>query len=163
MGRMYGSGVILGHRGRVVTAAHVVQLRDKSVYATATDGTTSSCTVIREDAQRDLALLDCSGFVGRNGVERIFHGNVPVGLPVAIVAAPGNLPVLLTTGVIAARLDPKGKLMISAMSGPGDSGGGIFALDGRLIGICQAIYVRPPFIGIIASNIQLRLFLGEKL
>lgn len=155
-----GSGVILGNKGRVVTANHVVKIPGRtSVIGVTTEGKRVGCKILSQDDSRDLALLSCDGLSGADGVRSFSSILLPIGSRVVAAGCAGGGPLIISDGILANRELDKGKLLLSVMGGPGMSGGGVFTYDGSLVGIIQAGYNRPPFTMITANSIQLQRFL----
>lgn len=151
-----GSGVILGNKGRVVTAAHVVFHR-KTFIALTTDGKRVGCRVLAEDHDSDLALLACDGLSGVRGVSHIDSGTLRNGSRVVAAGYPGMLPLTVTDGITSAVNGVR--LFVSVPVGPGMSGGGLFLYDGTLVGITSALYQDNPFTGVFVHPLALQAFL----
>lgn len=178
-GMMSGSGVLYHNKGLVLTAAHC--LVDKSVedygffgfkigtlvatrkalYVRTIDGVQAGCRELKVDRARDIGIIDCAGISGRSGVSRTTSLITRIGTRVVTSGYAGGGPHVLADGIVANDLPDKGKVMISAPSGPGMSGGGVFTYDGSLLGLIQAGYIQAPFTGFITSPIQLQRFLRE--
>lgn len=155
-----GSGVILGKQGEVVTANHVIRGKGRqAVIAVTASGKKAGCRVVAQDDERDLAKLVCDGLSGVSGVTRLAPLRVPLGSRIVVSGYPGGLNLVSSDGIVANHLPEKGKLLLSALAGPGMSGGAVFSYDGALIGVIQAIYTMPPFTTLTTSNLQLRSFL----
>jgi len=129
-----GSGFAIAP-GTIATAAHVLQaarptpqIRFKSQ--------TYAATVLREDAPRDLALLQVDG----------------AGVPVLPLAPPERLPrvgewigIIATVGVVSAAVgaitsSPQmaEQFQINASVNPGNSGGPVCNLRGEVIGVATS-------------------------
>ncbi len=128
-----GSGVVIGPQ-RVITNCHVIEravsVRVKSGAAefTATSGTS--------DTYLDLCILQVDGLPASE-VKRGSAKNLQVGQTVYAIGAPQGLDRTLSQGLISAlRETPEGTVIqTSAAISPGSSGGGLFDVEGRLIGI----------------------------
>lgn len=178
-GMMSGSGVILGDKGLVLTAAHclvsksvsdfgffgfkigTLTMTRKALYVRTIDGMQSGCRELKVDRERDIGIMQCDGISGRRGVSRLTGLVTRIGTRVVTSGYAGGGPHVLADGIVANDLHDKGKVMISAPAGQGMSGGGVFTYDGRLLGLIQSGYMQPPFTGFITSPLQLQRFLRE--
>ena len=140
-----GSGFIIDPSGYVVTNNHVVdaatdiqvRLEDESVYP---------ATVVGVDAQTDLALLKIDAGRPLPAVQFGDSDRAEVGDWVVAVGNPFGLGGTVTAGIISARsrnIDAgpyDDFLQIDAPINQGNSGGPLFDLDGRVIGVNTAIF-----------------------
>jgi S1-C subfamily serine protease len=136
-----GSGVILAGSGLVVTNEHVVR-GATSVRLDTDDGRTVGAVVERVDADEDLAVLRPEVTAGQGA--RLSDVALRPGDPVFAIGSPFQLQNSVTAGVVSAvgRTDPESgvpMIQIDAPINPGSSGGGLFDLRGRLVGIPTAI------------------------
>lgn len=160
--RQSGSGVILDNQGRVVTANHVIEIKDRlTIVGVTTGGKRFGCRVLSTDDSRDLALLACDGLIGTRGIRGLASVTLPIGSRACAAGFASGGPFILSDGILANRMNDKGKLLLSVPAGPGMSGGAVFTYDGYLVGIVQAGYRQPPFTLITTSNVQLRKFLRD--
>jgi serine protease Do len=140
-----GSGFIIDPDGYVVTNNHVVKdatkveikLEDNSVY---------TAKVIGTDPQTDVALLK---FDAGRALPTVAFGNsdqAQIGDWVLAVGNPYGLGGTVTAGIISARgrninAGPYDDfLQVDAAINRGNSGGPLFNLDGKVIGVNTAIY-----------------------
>lgn len=161
-GGVSGSGVSIG-QGRVVTANHVVQLKGQAIVAAKTSGVKSECRILAQDINRDLALLQCDGFSNDSRLQLAGVSEVRTGSRILLSGSPTVLPIIVTHGIVSGALEQQGKLILDAESGPGGSGGPVFTLGGRLVGLLQAGHMFPPWVVFTTSNLQLRRFLHNAL
>lgn len=145
-----GSGVIISAEGYILTCHHVVDgatsitvtLNSKSKYEAALVGSdqSSDLAVIRITPKEDEPLTF---------VEQGCSGNLVVGEEVIAIGNPlGTLGGTVTNGIISATertiTTSDGAemtlLQTNAAINSGNSGGGLFNLDGKLVGIVNAKY-----------------------
>ena len=141
------SGVILTSDGYIVTNNHVVKGADE-INITLFDGRSYPAKVIGYDPQTDLALLK----INEKGLSFIAFGDsdtIEVGEWVVAVGNPFNLASTVTAGIVSAKarniniLSDQGAIesfiQTDAAVNPGNSGGALVTLEGKLIGINTAI------------------------
>ena len=142
-----GSGVIVQPQGLIITNAHVVGSA-KRVEVTNSSGASMSAEVLVSDEFQDLAVLRPAGTPGP-GVAIVEDSVGPpnIGSSVFAIGSPFGLQNTVTAGVVSAFRGEQGRPLIQfdAPVNPGNSGGGLFDLEGRLIGIPTAI--RSPISG----------------
>ena len=132
-----GSGVIWHPSGLIITNAHVV--RGPRATVELSDGRVLDAVCTRRDLQRDLAALTVSAAdlpsvtVGDSDALRVGQLVLAVGNPLGLVGA-------LTTGIIHA-MGPKDASWVQAdvRLAPGNSGGPLADVHGRVIGINAVI------------------------
>jgi Do/DeqQ family serine protease len=147
-----GSGVILSTDGHIVTNNHVIAGADKIMVHT-NDRRSYQAVVVGSDPSTDIALLK----IEEEGLPFIELGNsdqVNIGEWVLAVGNPFNLTSTVTAGIVSAkgrninllRYDPeKGQfplesfIQTDAAVNPGNSGGALVSVDGKLVGINTAI------------------------
>jgi serine protease Do len=162
----FGSGVVIDATGAILTNEHVVKGM-KRVRVTFQNGQTASTETVLHDPDTDLALIrldarDATGLVAAS------FGNsdgVRVGQWVLAVGAPFGLQGSVTRGIISARGRQlklnryEDFLQTDAATDPGSSGGPLFDLQGKIIGINTAIRTKTGnFAGVgfaISSNLAL--------
>lgn len=145
-----GSGVIISKDGYIVTNNHVVAEADK-VSITMYDNQKYDAQVIGKDKNSDLAVLK----IDANNLPAIQYGdsdNALVGEWVLAVGNPFDLTSTVTAGIISAKardininknaLAIESFIQTDAAVNPGNSGGALVDLDGKLIGINTAIATR---------------------
>ncbi len=144
-----GSGVIISKNGCIITCYHVIQ-GCTNVYVYTNDGTQYTATVVGYDQWSDLALLKIEAtkdlpYVTFATAETGKHCVVPGEQVVAIGNPLGYLGGSVTVGCISATSRsvmvegfPMTLLQTDAAVSPGNSGGGLFNLNGQLVGIVNA-------------------------
>lgn len=139
-----GSGVIISEDGYIITNNHVID-GARSVKVTLQDGSEYDATVEGADAATDIAVIkiDFTGLVpadiSDSDLLQIGDFCLAIGNPM------GTLGGTVTDGIISAlnrELTIDGNTMnllqTNAAVSPGNSGGGLFDADGKLIGIVNA-------------------------
>ena len=142
-----GSGVIISSDGYILTCAHVV---DGASTITVTIGDKDyTATLVGEDTTSDIAVIK----VDADGLTPATVGNsdsLKVGQSVMAVGNPlGELGGTVTGGMISAlnrSVTIQGSSSVNTMSliqmdasvSPGNSGGGLFNMNGELVGIVNA-------------------------
>jgi S1-C subfamily serine protease len=148
-GEASGSGTIIDKRGYIITNAHVVD-GGQGYKVTLKDGTVFDATVIKSDANQDLAIIKLS--TDRTDFPAMTLGtmaDVIVGENVMTAGFPGgtNLPgpATFTAGIISAMRNYSGAnyIQTDAAVNPGNSGGCLVNLTGKMIGIPTA-GITPP-------------------
>ena len=142
-----GSGVIISSDGYILTCAHVV---DGASTITVTIGDKDyTATLVGEDTTSDIAVIK----IDADGLTPATVGNsdsLKVGQSVMAVCNPlGELGGTVTGGMISAlnrSVTIQGSSSVNTMSliqmdasvSPGNSGGGLFNMNGELVGIVNA-------------------------
>ncbi|HSL57135.1 MAG TPA: trypsin-like peptidase domain-containing protein [Acidimicrobiales bacterium] len=152
-----GSGVVWSADGSLVTNAHVVGDR-REVTVLFADGEQRRAEVVATDVFTDLALLR----VDRTGLPEIARADEvpPVGTGVVAIGSPLGFQNTVSVGVISgerrsipgsAAVTPAlvDLLQTDAAISPGNSGGALVDLDGRLVGIAVA-YLPPQATGAVS-------------
>ncbi len=145
-----GSGVIVSDDGYIVTNNHVVE-DAAEVQVVLNDNRSYDATVIGTDPTTDLALIK----IKADGLAFMPYGDsdeVKVGQWVLAVGNPFNLTSTVTAGIISAKarnigilrdetnnIQVESFLQTDAVVNPGNSGGALIDINGRLIGINSAI------------------------
>ena len=139
-----GSGVILTADGYIATCAHVVD-KANTVKVTLNDDTEYEAKVVGTDSRNDLAIIK----IEATGLIPAAIGDastLTVGSDVIAIGNPlGELRGTATAGIISATnrtIEVEGTTMTliqtDAAISPGNSGGGLFDANGKLIGIVNA-------------------------
>ena len=142
-----GSGVIISSDGYILTCAHVV---DGASTITVTIGDKDyTATLVGEDTTSDIAVIK----IDADGLTPATVGNsdsLKVGQSVMAVGNPlGELGGTVTSGIVSAlnrSVSIQGSSSVNTMSliqmdasvSPGNSGGGLFNMNGELVGIVNA-------------------------
>ena len=142
-----GSGVIISSDGYILTCAHVVS---GASQITVTIGDTDyTATVVGEDDTSDVAVLkiDATGLtpatVGDSDSLSVGDSVLAVGNPL------GELGGTVTSGIVSAlnrsvtiqgssSTNTMSLIQMDASVSPGNSGGGLFNMNGELIGLVNA-------------------------
>ena len=142
-----GSGVIISSDGYILTCAHVVS---GASQITVTIGDTDyTATVVGEDDTSDVAVLkiDATGLtpatVGDSNSLSVGDSVLAVGNPL------GELGGTVTSGIVSAlnrsvtiqgtsSTNTMSLIQMDASVSPGNSGGGLFNMNGELIGLVNA-------------------------
>lgn len=138
-----GSGVIMTEDGYIMTNAHVVA---GASYITVTiDEKDYPATLIGEDGESDIAVLKIDA---KNLIPAVMGDSDTLGVGESVVAVGnplGELGGTVTEGIISALnrnvlVEDHTMTLIqtSASVSPGNSGGGLFNMQGELIGIVNA-------------------------
>ena len=136
----FGSGVVVGKDGFILTCAHVVDGTGK-VDVMFDDGITNSvyqASVIKTDAKLDLALLRLNSAPGPlRPISLSKMPTPPRGTPVAAIGAPLKIFRTVTAGIVSYCGPDDGQdiLVFDAKVMPGSSGGPVIDEQGDLIGI----------------------------
>lgn len=139
-----GSGVILTEDGYIVTNHHVID-GASTIKVRLNNGQTYTAELTGTDAKTDLAVLKINT-VGLSPAKLADSSKVRVGNFVIAIGNPlGELGGTVTEGIISAldrnvTIDeqPMTLLQTSAAVSPGNSGGGLFDLNGELVGVVNA-------------------------
>ena len=142
-----GSGVIISSDGYILTCAHVV---DGASTITVTIGDKDyTATLVGEDTTSDIAVIK----IDADGLTPATVGNsdsLKVGQSVMAVGNPlGELGGTVTGGMISAlnrsvtiqdssSVNTMSLIQMDASVSPGNSGGGLFNMNGELVGIVNA-------------------------
>jgi len=142
--RALGSGFFISNDGYIITNAHVIRDADKIIVST-TDQKEYDAKLVGSDKRTDIALLKIKD-KGNKQVEIGDSDKVKVGQWVVAIGNPFGFDYTATTGIISAvsRSLPDGTyvpfLQTDAAVNPGNSGGPLFDLQGRVIGVNSQIY-----------------------
>ncbi len=146
VGTSLGSGLVLDAEGHLLTNAHVVENAAEIRVRTVT-GATYPAGLVGVDPIRDLALLKIDGADGLNPVTPGDSDRAEVGSWVIAIGNPMGLSHTVTKGIISGRgrnefaSDRPGYvdlLQIDAAINRGSSGGPVFDMNGRVIGMATA-------------------------
>lgn len=140
----FGSGMILTEEGLVLTNHHVVK-DGKRIEVMLLDGRQFVARDVKSDAPSDLAILHIDVNEKLPTVEIGNSSELSVGEWVLAIGSPFNLHSTVSAGIISGKNRPldgliKGRvLQTDAAVNPGNSGGPLIDLDGKVIGINTAI------------------------
>jgi S1-C subfamily serine protease len=159
-----GSGVIYTADGLILTNDHVVTLdgqitTGQRITVTFGDGSTAPATVVKTDAQKDVAAIQ----VQKTGLVPVTFGSskdVRLAEWAIVIGSPLDFRNTVTLGIVSGldrTLDTgtgtpplTGLMQIDTPISPGNSGGGCFDTQGRFIGMPE-VYLPPGQTG--AENI----------
>ncbi len=137
-----GSGFVISEDGYIVTNNHVVE-NASDIRVTFTDGLKLEAELIAFDAETDLALLKVNG----KDLPHLEFGDsdtAKVGNWVMAIGNPHGLGGTVTAGIVSARGRMLGGryddfIQTDASINRGNSGGPLFDLDGKVIGVNSMI------------------------
>src|SRR5712692_3859289 len=144
--RGFGSGVLLDAQGHVLTTHHVIDGASK-VIVTFADGRVLSGSVVGGDDETDVAVIKVDG-QDFHAAEFADSDQLKVGQPVLAIGNPLGLPggPTVTSGVISSLRrnlsfgpgDGLPVIQTDAAVNPGNSGGPLVDLQGRVVAINTA-------------------------
>lgn len=153
-----GSGVVLSECGAILTNEHVIQGASE-LRIVDCDGNQFEARVIAADARSDMAVLQAGPGHWQPaefaGPERLVRGQwvIVVGNPYGLANDGRGCASVGVIANLGRRLPGLGEaddrlyhhmIQFTASIHPGNSGGPLFDLDGRLIGIVTAMHTRAP-------------------
>ncbi len=139
-----GSGVIISADGYIITNNHVIEGAN-SIFVRTTDGTEYKATMVGTDAEADIGVIKIeatelhAATLGNSDDLKLGEEVIAIGNPL------GSLGGTVTNGIISAlnreiTIDGNKMMLLqtNAAVNPGNSGGGLFNMQGHLIGIVNA-------------------------
>jgi serine protease Do len=170
-----GSGVLVSTDGKVLTAAHVVQIADE-VTVEIPGGENVAARVVGTKVKADLAMLQLSRVPA--GIQPARLGDsaqVQIGEQVFVVGAPYGIAHTLTVGHLSGRHKPNTIyselplaefIQTDAAINQGNSGGPMFNMRGEVIGIVSHIISKSggyEGLGfVVSSNMARQLMLEQR-
>lgn len=145
--RSLGSGFIISADGIVVTNNHVIEGAE-AIEVYLTDGTRLSAKIVGKDDKTDLAVLKVDAGHELPFVEFGDSDGAVVGDWVMAIGNPFGLGGSVTLGIVSARnrdiqSGPYDQfIQTDAAINQGNSGGPLFDMDGKVVGINTAIIAR---------------------
>jgi S1-C subfamily serine protease len=144
-----GSGVVIDDRGDILTSLHVVE-GASDIQLTFADGTQSSATVMVEQPEHDIAVLQANQPPAQIVPATLGNPNaMQIGDEAFVVGNPLGLYGSMSAGVISgldrtfqpstSKQKLEGLIQIDAAVNPGNSGGPLLNRDGQVIGIVAGI------------------------
>lgn len=139
-----GSGVIITKNGYILTNYHVIN-STTTVVVSLYSGETKTARIVSSDQTNDIAILKIDG--DNYQYAKIGDSNnLALGEKVVIIGNPtGQLPNSITTGIVSylnrkIRVDSQNidVIQLNAAINSGNSGGGLFNINGELVGIINA-------------------------
>jgi S1-C subfamily serine protease len=145
--RGVGSGVLVDEHGNILTSYHVIE-GFSQVTVRFHDGSEAIATVDREEPERDLAVLHV-GDLPAEVYPATLAGSVRPGDSVLAIGAPFGIEGTLTQGVVSGLnrsfvVEDTGQVLtgmiqFDAAVNPGNSGGPLVDMSGRVVGIVSGI------------------------
>ncbi len=143
-----GSGVIISTGGYIITNNHVIE-GASNIIVRLTDGSEYSATLIATDSKTDVAVISITPEEGVELPAAVIGTSegLTLGQTVIAIGNPlGKLGGTVTNGIISSlereiAMEGSGTMTLlqtNAAVSPGNSGGGLFDLYGRLIGVVNA-------------------------
>ena len=142
-----GSGVIVDSEGYIITNDHVVAGSDE-IFVKLYDNTETQARIIGTDPKTDLALLKIDTKEKLPSVEFVNSNQLRVGDVVIAIGNPFGFGGTVTTGIISSKGRDLGIdqdelvddfLQTDAAINTGNSGGPLFNIEGKLIGLNTAL------------------------
>ncbi len=143
--RRIGSGFVLDADGRILTNNHVIGQSDY-IYVELSDETILKAFVIGRDEATDIALLKVKTDMPLTPVQWADSNTVQIGDWVIAAGNPFGLGLSVSAGIISARSRDLSFgayddfLQTDAAIHQGNSGGPLFNLDGRVVGMNTALF-----------------------
>lgn len=145
--RGLGAGVVFDLNGSILTAYHVVEGVNQ-VSVRFYDGTTAVGSVVQQQPERDLAVIQVNRLP--DGVQpAILGGGVDYGSDVMAIGAPFGLDGSASVGVVSGlgrrfTVQETGQVLdnmiqFDAAVNPGNSGGPLVDMNGQVVGIVSGI------------------------
>ena len=143
-----GSGVIISTGGYIITNNHVIE-GASNIIVRLTDGSEYEAVLIGTDSKTDVAVISITPESGKEFAPAVIgtSSTLRLGQTVIAIGNPlGELGGTVTDGIISSLarevvMEGNGSMTLlqtNAAVSPGNSGGGLFDLYGRLIGIVNA-------------------------
>src|SRR4029077_2121664 len=144
-GRAAGSGVIVDPRGYILTNNHVVE-NASAIEVRLSDDRKFKATLVGRDPRTDLAVLKVESSSPLPVADLRDSDRLRAGQWAIAIANPFGLDRTVTAGIISATgrthvgvATYEAFIQTDASINPGDSGGPLLNLDGRVVGINTAI------------------------
>ena len=163
-GYSIGSGSIIDSSGLIVTSAHVVSQASK-ILVTLNSGVMYQALTLAEDVENDIALLQIlharEPFQVIQGIQ---PGDMMLGETTIAVGNPYGLDGTITVGVLSGigrslvrddRVVFRDLLQTDTAVYPGNSGGPLINLSGRMLGMNMAVRRDAPGIGFAIPQLRL--------
>lgn len=148
--RLTATGLIWSSDGYIVTSSHGLE-RDNDLKIETWDGNEFPVALIGRDNDTDIALLRANADTAThqwNPVEKSTREEAQIGALTMAVALPGRAGLQSTLGVISGIMESRSGeseeylLQTDALLYPGFSGGGLFSVEGALLGMIDLLYGR---------------------
>ena len=163
-----GSGFIVDATGILLTNHHVVA-ESRALRVVLHDGTSVGANVLGTDEDLDIAVLQLLGDREWPAVQLADSSRVRVGDWVVAMGNGLGLGTTATTGIVSGmgrrlnhdRFGQDDYIQTDAAINRGNSGGPLFDLDGRVIGMNTAIIAGANTVGFAISSNLIELVLGD--
>jgi len=169
-----GSGFLISSDGRIMTAAHVVQVADKITVKFVT-GDEVPARVLASDPSADVALIQAESVPAGVTPARLGDSDSSlVGDQIFVIGAPYGIAHSLSVGHISARRAPDHLfggfekvqlLQTDAAINQGNSGGPMFNMRGEVIGVVSHIFsTSGGFQGlgfVVTSNLAMKVLIDD--
>ena len=169
-GYSIGSGSIIDKAGLIVTSAHVVS-RAAQIEVTLNNGMTFKARTLAEDIENDVALLQIlAPKRDFKTIQGIHPGDMMLGETTIAVGNPYGLDGTITVGVLSGigrSLINDDKVIFSdllqtdAAVFPGNSGGPLINLNGKMLGMNMAVRRDAPGIGFAIPFLRIENILAN--
>lgn len=163
-GYSIGSGSIIDSSGLIVTSAHVVSQASK-ILVTLNSGVMYHALTLAEDVENDIALLQIlNAREPFQVIQGIHPGDMMLGETTIAVGNPYGLDGTITVGVLSGigrslvrdnRVVFRDLLQTDTAVYPGNSGGPLINLSGRMLGMNMAVRRDAPGIGFAIPQLRL--------
>ncbi len=163
-GYSIGSGSIIDPSGLIVTSAHVVSQASK-IQVTLNNGLIYHALTLAEDIENDIALLKIIDAKEEfKAIQGIRPGDMMLGETTIAVGNPYGLDGTITVGVLSGigrslirdnRVIFRDLLQTDTAVYPGNSGGPLINLNGKMIGMNMAVRRDAPGIGFATPQLRL--------
>ena len=143
--RALGAGIIISAAGYVVTNAHVME-NAKKITLQLPNGETFAANLVGVDEKTDIALLKVKNPINLEAGHFGDSDAIRVGNQVFAIGNPFGLGNSVSLGIISAKERDIDKgpydnfLQTDAAINQGNSGGPLFNMDGKIIGMSTAIF-----------------------
>ena len=150
-GAQVGSGIVLTSDGLILTSSHLATVpRDDQTQLVLADGRAAPFSIVGADPVNDIAVVRAEGLSGLTPIAVGSSADLHVGQKVVAVGSPLGLKGTVTSGIISALNRPlapapdpaatgSGVIQTDAALNPGNFGGALVDMTGRLIGMTVAI------------------------
>ncbi len=149
-----GSGIVLTADGFILTNNHVVAgaADGGTLTVSFTDGRTAGATIVGRDPSADVAVIKADGVSDLTPAQLGHSADLKVGQQVVAIGSPLGLSGTVTSGIVSALNRPVrsgeagssetsvlNAIQTDAAVNPGNSGGALVDMAGRVVGINSAI------------------------
>ena len=139
----HGSGVLIGNKGYILTAGHMVN-SSRLLFVSLRNGKTYKAVFVGRYAKTDLALLKIVNTKDEFYGIKFIGWKPQIGDEVFHIGNPMDIAWIFTDGRVSELKDPF--TTTTTVVNPGSSGGALYNRHGFLIGICRAsLKPIPPF------------------